>query len=432
MTKRLWDKGGNADAAMLRYTSRDDWKLDQRLLAYDLVATRAHVEGLFRIGILSADERSAMTNALDELVQQNDAGQLVLTEADEDGHTAIEALLVNKLGDVGKKVHTGRSRNDQVLVALRLYERDALDDLDKLCLDAASTLLELAQNEAMTPLPGYTHLQRAVPSSIGLWAGGFADALLDAVIPLRAARVLVDRSPLGAAAGYGVNLPLDREGVAKELGFADVAWNPLGSQTSRGIVEATILSAAWHVMATIRRLAWDLSLFTTSEFGFVKLPEAFTTGSSIMPQKRNPDVVELMRAACSVVQGALVEVQTIVALPSGYHRDLQLTKSPLLRGLDETLATLRLVPRLIGGLQFNREKMLAAITPECFATDRAVELTASGMPFRDAYRRVAEELQTLEQGDSAKSLSARVSPGGTGDLRLDRIAARLQQLSASR
>lgn len=435
MTKRLWDKGGNADAAMLRYTSRDDWKLDQRLLAYDLVATRAHVEGLFRIGILSADERSVMTNALDELVQQNDAGQLVLTEADEDGHTAIEALLVNKLGDVGKKVHTGRSRNDQVLVALRLYERDALDDLDKLCLDAASTLLELAQNEAMTPLPGYTHLQRAVPSSIGLWAGGFADAMLDAVIPLRAARTLVDRSPLGAAAGYGVNLPLDREGVAKELGFADVAWNPLGSQTSRGLVEATILSAAWHVMATIRRLAWDLSLFTTSEFGFVKLPEAFTTGSSIMPQKRNPDVVELMRAACSVVQGALVEVQTIVALPSGYHRDLQLTKSPLLRGLDETLATLRLVPRLIGGLQFNREKMLAAITPECFATDRAVELTASGMPFRDAYRQVAEELQqsqNKEKGDAAKSLSARVSPGGTGDLRLDRIEARLQHLSASR
>ncbi len=432
MTKRLWDKGGSADAAMLRYTSRDDWKLDQRLLAYDLLATRAHVEGLERIGILSADERFAMTNAIDELVRQNDAGKLVLTEADEDGHTAIESALVDKLGDVGKKVHTGRSRNDQVLVALRLYERDAVDELDELCLRAAQTLLDLAQREAMTPLPGYTHLQRAVPSSVGLWAGGFADAFIDAVIPLRAARTLVDRSPLGAAAGYGVNLPLDREGVARDLGFADVAWNPLGSQTSRGIVEATILAAAWHLMAVIRRLAWDLSLFTTSEFGFVKLPEAFTTGSSIMPQKRNPDVVELMRAACSVVQGALVEIQSIVALPSGYHRDLQLTKSPLLRALDETLATVRLVPRLIGGMQFNRERMLAAITPECFATDRAVELTASGMPFRDAYRRVAEELERLEQGDAKKSLAERVSPGGTGDLRLDRIAARLESLTASR
>jgi argininosuccinate lyase len=432
VTTRLWDKGGAPDAAMLRYTSRDDWKLDQRLLAYDLVATRAHVEGLFRIGILSADERSAMTNALGELVQLNDAGELVLTEADEDGHTAIEAALVAKLGDVGKKVHTGRSRNDQVLVALRLYERDALDDLDELCLEAASALLELAAGEAKTPLPGYTHLQRAVPSSVGLWAAGFADSLLDAVIPVRAARTLVDRSPLGAAAGYGVNLALDREGVARDLGFADVAWNPLGSQTSRGIVEATILAAAWHVMATIRRLAWDLSLFTTSEFGFVKLPDAFTTGSSIMPQKRNPDVVELMRAACAVVQGALVEVQTIVALPSGYHRDLQLTKSPLLRGIDETLATVRLVPRLIAGLRFDRERMLAAISPECFATDRAVELTASGVPFRDAYRRVAEELEQLQQGDAARSLEARVSPGAPGDLRLDRIEARLKALSASR
>jgi len=428
VTKRLWDKGGTADAAMLRYTSRDDWKLDQRLLAYDLVATRAHVEGLFRIGILSADERSAMTNAIDELVQQNDTGKLVLTEADEDGHTAIEAALVAKLGDIGKKVHTGRSRNDQVLVAVRLYERDALDDLDELCLDAARALLDLAKQEALTPLPGYTHLQRAVPSSVGLWAGSFAEGLLDALIPLRAARELVNRSPLGAAAGYGVNLPLDREGVAQELGFADVAWNPLGSQTSRGIVEATILSAAWHVMATARRLAWDLSLFTTSEFGFVKLPEAFTTGSSIMPQKRNPDVVELMRAACSVVQGALVEVQTIVALPSGYHRDLQLTKSPLLRGIDETLSTMRLVPRLIGGLQWNRERMLSAITPECFATDRAVALTASGVPFRDAYRRVAEELATLESGDAKNSLADRTSPGAPGDLRLEEIEARLQVL----
>lgn len=431
MTKRLWDKGGAADAAMLRYTSRDDWKLDQRLLAYDLVATRAHVEGLFRIGILSADERSSMTNAIDELVQQNDAGKLVLTEADEDGHTAIESALVAKLGDVGKKVHTGRSRNDQVLVAVRLYERDALDELDELCLDAAGSLLDLAKQEATTPLPGYTHLQRAVPSSLGLWAGSFAEGLLDALIPLRAARELVNRSPLGAAAGYGVNLPLDREGVARALGFADVAWNPLGSQTSRGIVEATILSAAWHVMATVRRLAWDLSLFTTSEFGFVKLPDAFTTGSSIMPQKRNPDVVELMRAACSVVQGALVEVQTIVALPSGYHRDLQLTKSPLLRGIDETLSTMRLVPRLIGGLQWNRERMHSAITPECFATDRAVELTSSGIPFRDAYRRVAEELATLESGDAKKSLAERVSPGAPGDLRLDQIAARLKSLTSS-
>ncbi len=432
MSGRLWDKGGATDAAMLRYTSRDDWKLDQRLLAYDLVATRAHVRGLHRIGVLTAEELDVMERALAELVSRNEAGELVLTEADEDGHTAIESALVAALGDTGKKVHTGRSRNDQVLVAMRLYERDAMEELEALVHAAATALVALARREETTPMPGYTHLQRAVPSSVGLWAGSFAEGLLDAATIVRAARALVDRSPLGAAAGYGVNLPLDREGVARELGFSDVAWNPLGSQTSRGIVEATLLAAAFQVMAIVRRLAWDLSLFTTSEFGFVRLPDAFTTGSSIMPQKRNPDVVELMRAACAIVQGALVEVQTLVALPSGYHRDLQLTKSPVLRGLDEALATIRLLPRLVEGLRFDRERMLAAITPECFATDRAVELAASGVPFREAYRRVADEIKEMSQGDAQASLTARVSPGAPGDLRLDRLEARLASLNASR
>jgi argininosuccinate lyase len=429
MSGRLWDKGGATDAAMLRYTSRDDWQLDQRLLAYDLLATRAHVRGLRRIGVIAEDELRAMEQALAELEQRNQAGALQLTEAHEDGHTLIEAELVALLGDVGKKVHTGRSRNDQVLVAMRLYERDALADLTAYTLAAARSLLALARREERTPMPGYTHLQRAVPSSVGLWAGAFAEGLLDAADTVRAARALVDRSPLGAAAGYGVNLPLDREGVARELGFSGVAYNPLASQTSRGIVEAQVLSAAWQTLAVVRRLAWDLSLFTTSEFGFVRLPEAFTTGSSIMPQKRNPDVVELMRAACSVVQGALVEVQTLVALPSGYHRDLQLTKGPVLRGLDEALATTRLLPRLIEGLVFDHQRMRAAITPECFATDRAVELAAEGVPFREAYRKVAQEIATLGQGDADASLKARVSPGAPGDLRLDLLEARLLGLA---
>jgi len=433
VSAKLWDKGGATDGEMLRYTSRDDWKLDQRLLAYDLRATLAHVRGLFRIGVLSADEIAAMEGALAMLVQKNEAGQLILAEADEDGHSAIEAALVALLGDVGKKVHTGRSRNDQVLVAMRLYERDALTDLGSFTLEATRALAALARKEEQTPLPGYTHLQRAVPSSIGLWAGSFAENLLDAEGIVRATRALVNRSPLGAAAGYGVNLPLDREGVARELGFADVAWNPLASQTSRGLLEAQILSAAWQVSAVIRRLAWDLSLFTTSEFGFVRLPDAFTTGSSIMPQKRNPDVVELMRASCSVIQGALAEVQTIVALPSGYHRDLQLTKSPVMRGLDEALSTARLVPRLISGLRFDHQRMLAAITPECFATDRAVELATSGVPFREAYRRVADEIKDLSQGDAQASLKARVSPGAPGAFDLDKLDARIADaLNASR
>ncbi|WP_437946028.1 argininosuccinate lyase [Sorangium sp. So ce296] len=427
MSVRLWDKGGATDAQMLRYTSRDDWQLDQRLLAYDLRATIAHVRGLARIGVLSEAERDALVRELEALTAQNEAGELRLTEDDEDGHSAIEAALVARIGDAGKKVHTGRSRNDQVLVAMRLYERDALDELAEHATAGARALLDLARREADTPMPGYTHLQRAVPSSVGYWAASFVEGLADAVDVVRATRTLVDRCPLGGAAGFGVNLSLDRVGVARELGFAGVALNPLASQTSRGIIEAQILAAAWQVVAVSRRLAWDLSLFAMSELAFIRLPEAFTTGSSIMPQKRNPDVVELMRAACSVVQGALAEVQSLVALPSGYHRDLQLTKGPTMRGLDEALATSRLLPRLVEGLAFDRERMARAITPECFATDRAVELAVQGVPFREAYRKVAAEIAALPAGDAAASLRARVSLGAPGNLALDDLARRLER-----
>jgi argininosuccinate lyase len=423
----LWDKGGLSDAEMMRYTARDDWRLDQRLLAYDLRATRAHVRALGRIEVLDTEEVAAMEKVLDDLEERLAAGRFVLTARDEDGHSAIEAALIEALGDTGKKVHTGRSRNDQVLVALRLYERDALDAIDEAVLGAARALLDVAEAHASTPMPGYTHLQRAVPSSIGLWLSAIAEGLADAREMLRAVRRLVNRSPLGGAAGYGVNLPLDRQGAADELGFEAVADNPMASQASRGIVEVQLLTAAWQVMAVIRRFAWDLSLFTTSEFGFVKLDEGLTTGSSIMPNKRNPDIVELMRAACSVVQGALSEIMGSLSLPSGYHRDAQLTKAPLLRGIDETLATTRMVPRLVAGLSFDTERMRAAITPECFATDRAVELTAGGTPFREAYKRVAAEIDGLEAGDPEASLNARTSPGGPGALALDALRARLDK-----
>lgn len=425
MAGTLWDKGGVSDAEMMRYTARDDHKLDQRILAFDIRATAAHVRGLGRIGVLSGEEVEQLTSALAVLAAEEETGRFVLTERDEDGHTAIEMRLQERLGDIGKKVHTGRSRNDQVLVAMRLYERDALGRLGAFAADGASALLDLAEREALTPMPGYTHLQRAVPSSLGFWAASIAEGLCDALVSIVAARKLVDRSPLGGAAGFGVNLPLDRAGVARELAFAEVAINPMASQSSRGIVEAQVLSACWHATAIVRRFAWDVSLFTTSELAFVKLDDALTTGSSIMPQKRNPDVIELMRAACAVVQGALIEVQTIVALPSGYHRDLQLTKAPVLRGLDEALATVRLVPRVLAGMTFDRERMAAAITPECFATDRAVELAAQGVPFREAYKKVAAEIASLSRGDALASLKARASYGSPGDLALDDLRARL-------
>jgi len=431
MAGTLWDKGGVSDAEMMRYTARDDFRLDQRLLPFDIAATAAHVRGLGRVGVLDASEAVRLTDALESLAEDVRAGRFVLTERDEDGHTAIEMRLQERLGDLGKKVHAGRSRNDQVLVAMRLYEKDALLSIGDACAAAADALLALAAREEATPMPGYTHLQRAVPSSLGYWAAAIAEGLTDAMESIASARRLVDRSPLGGAAGFGVNLPLDRSGVADDLGFAGVAVNPLASQSSRGIVEAMVLSACWSASAIVRRFAWDLSLFTMSELGFVKLDDALTTGSSIMPQKRNPDVIELMRGACSVVQGALSEVQSIVALPSGYHRDLQLTKGPTMRAIDETLATVRLVPRVLAGMTFHRDRMVAAVTPECFATDRAVELTASGMPFRDAYKKVAAEIAELSQGDASASLRARTSYGSPGRLALEDIAARLGSLRAA-
>jgi len=425
MSGRLWDKGGASDAEMMRYTARDDWQLDQRLLGYDLRATLAHARGLGRIGVLDETELEAMEGAIEELLRRYEAGELLLSEADEDGHSAIETALIETLGEAGKKVHTGRSRNDQVLVALRLYERDALDDMASAARSGAAELLDLAEREARTPMPGYTHLQRAVPSSVGLWAAAIAEGLADAIDSISAARKLVDRCPLGTAAGFGVNLPLDRDGVARELGFAALQINPMAAQAARGIVEVQVLTAAWQLMATIRRFAWDLSLFCSSEFAFVSLDEALTTGSSIMPNKRNPDVVELMRAACGVVQGAIAELFGMLSLPSGYQRDLQLTKAPLLRAIDETLATSRMLPRVIAGMSLDRNRMRAAITPECYATDRAVELAVAGMPFRQAYQKVASEIAQLGSGDPDASIAARTSPGSCADLRLDEIRKRL-------
>ncbi len=427
---RLWDKGGEVDAAMLRFTARDDWSLDRMLLPFDIRASRAHVRGLGRIGALTGDDADALGVALDALEAEALAGSFAPSPDDEDGHTAIETALVARLGDLGKRVHLGRSRNDQVLVALRLYEKDALALIAGRAIAGGRALVALGEGTMLVPMPGYTHLQRAVPSSLGLWATSFADGLCDAATAALDASALCDRSPLGAAAGYGVNLPLDREGVARELGFADVAWNPLASQSSRGLIEVQVLSAAWLASAVVRRLAWDLSLFATAEFGFATLDADLCTGSSIMPNKRNPDVVELLRGSSAIVQGAMVEVMSVASLPSGYHRDLQLTKAPLLRGLEEVKAALALVPRVVAGTTFDVERLAAAIDAGSYATDRAVELTRSGLPFRDAYRQVAADLAGGLPGDPVKSLRDRTSPGAPGDPRVEQLTARLDALAA--
>jgi argininosuccinate lyase len=432
MTQYLWKPGayGDVDETITQFLAGEDVVLDRELFPFDIEATVAHVRGLARIGILGETESNRLVELLQELLQEFEAGQFALDERYEDGHSAIEIYLTDKAGEAGAKVHTGRSRNDQVAVATRLYLKSCLRRLVELNGQVALACLEKAEQHANLPMPGYTHLQRAVPSSVGLWMAAFAEAFSDNLALASSALAALDCSPLGTAAGYGVNLALDRDGVAAELGFSRLQINPMYAQNSRGKFELLALEAAGHAMQDLRRLAWDLSLYTTSEFGFVILPAAYTTGSSIMPNKANPDVVELLRGRAATVEAAKVEIQSVLSLPSGYQRDLQLTKAPLIRGMAASLQALAIVPAMVTGLAFRERTMREAISVEMFATDLALEKAARGVPFRKAYLEAKREVAAVEAPDVAASLAQRVSPGGCGNLLLDSLWQRLEQLIA--
>jgi argininosuccinate lyase len=429
MKNYLWQTAGGTPVSesIMEFLAGEDVLLDRELFPFDIQATTAHVRGLARIGILDEAESGRLVRLLEELRGDFEAGRFVLDERFEDGHSAIEAFLTERAGDSGARVHTGRSRNDQVAVATRLYLKDRLQRLARLNGRIALACLETAERHADLPMPGYTHLQRAVPSSVGLWMAAFGEAFTDNVMIAAYTRETVDCSPLGTAAGYGVNLPLDRDGVAAELGFGRLQFNPMYAQNSRGKFELMALQAALHAMLDLRRLAWDLSLFTTSEFNFVVLPREYTTGSSIMPNKVNPDVVELLRGRAATVEAAGAEIQSVLSLPSGYQRDLQLTKAPLIRGFAVALQALALVPALVQGMQFREERMREAISPDMFATDLALEQAARGVPFRTAYHDVKQKPDAAQGMDPAVSLARRVSPGGCANLMLDRIRQRLER-----
>jgi argininosuccinate lyase len=427
----LWDKGqGAPDAQIQAFCAGEDVVVDRHLFGFDLDATAAHARGLSRIGVLTAEDVRLVEGALVALGEDFRSGAFVLDARFEDGHSAIESELVRRVGDVGRRVHAGRSRNDQVQIALRLYARDRASRLARAALDVAEAALARAIADEMTPMVGYTHLQRAVPSTIGLWLGAFAEGFCEDAEHALLVRGWLDRSPLGTAAGFGVNLPLDREGVAKDLGLSRVQLNPMNVQNARGKVELAVLGAAKSAMLDLRRLAWDLSLFTMEELGFVKLPSAFTTGSSIMPNKRNPDVIELLRASPSRLFAAEVEIASCLSLPSGYHRDLQSTKAPFISAVEHTLLALSLVPRLVREMTLDATRMRGAIDGPTHATDLAVELVAGGMPFRDAYQKVARELHTLDARTPEASVRARVSPGACADARLGELGARVARVRA--
>jgi argininosuccinate lyase len=429
MADLLWQKDGvRVDARIMQFLAGDDVLLDRQFLLHDITASKAHVQGLGRIGVLDADEVAAIVRELDALAADFASGGFVLDERHEDGHSAIEARLVERLGDTGRKVHTGRSRNDQVLVATRLWLKERLAELAGLCLDVAGVCLERAGREAL-PMPGYTHLQRAVVSSTRMWFAGFAEGFLDNALRAMDTRAWLDANPLGTAAGYGVNLPLDRDYTTRALGFARMQVSPVYAQLSRGKFELGALDALGSALLDLRRLAWDLSLFTTAEFGFVELPDEYTTGSSIMPNKRNPDVIEMLRASYAPVAAARVEIEQLLSLPSGYQRDLQLGKGSLVHGFTHGLRALHLLPDLLARFAWKAPVMQAAIEPSMHATDVAIEQAAAGVPFRTAYREAARAGSDTGSGRTPQSsLAARVSPGGDAAPGLEMLHERLNAL----
>src|SRR6202050_4001842 len=391
---RLWDKGAPLDARVLAYTAGDDYLLDERLVRYDVQASLAHARMLHDQKLLSAADLAAITTGLNELAQSHARGEWRIELADEDGQTALETRLTQKIGEAGARIHLGRSRNDQVLTALRLYLRDATRELAAAARRVAAALDEFGARESRTVLPGYTHMQQAMPSSVPLWAGGFAAEIRDDAEGLAAVLRRSERNPLGSAPAHAPpGLPIDRDATAAALGFASVHQPVTAVQLSRGKAEAQLLFEITLLLQDLGRFAADVLLFATQEFGFVTVPDAFTTGSSIMPQKRNPDVFELIRGRSATAQACLLEALSVCAkLPSGYQRDLQLIKFPLFRGIDLATATLAIVPHAIAALRFNRAAI--RLDPAIHAAEEANRLVVTaGIPFREAYQRVAAKLK---------------------------------------
>jgi argininosuccinate lyase len=391
---RLWDKGAPLDDRVLRYTAGEDYALDERLVRYDVRASIAHAEMLNAQDLLSDADLQSIRSGLTAVAAEHERGEWHIELADEDGQTALEKRLTERIGAAGGRVHLGRSRNDQVLTAIRLYLQDTIDDLSAAALKVAEALDRLAAREDQTALPGYTHMQQAMPSSVQLWAGGFAAEIRDDAEALRQVYRRASKSPLGSAAGYGTpGLPIDREATSSKLGFA-VAQHPVTAvQLSRGKAESQLLFELALLMQDLGRFAADVLLFYTQEFAFLELPEAFTTGSSIMPQKRNPDVFELIRGRSATSLACLTEALAVCTkLPSGYQRDLQLLKVPLFRGIDVAAQTLDILPPAIDAMKFRPERI--ELDPAIHAAEEANRLVvAEGIPFREAYRRIGAKLQ---------------------------------------
>ena len=421
---KLWDKGFNTDKKIDLFTVGNDRELDLELAKYDVIASRAHANMLGKIGILNEKEVNELVGELDHIGQLISRGEFIIEEGFEDMHSKIEFLLTKKLGDTGKKIHTARSRNDQVLVAMQLYLKDALTEMKIQIKELFHVLIDLAEKHKENLLPGYTHLQIAMPSSFGLWFSAYAESLVDDVYLINAAYKIADQNPLGSAAGYGSSFPIDRTYTTKEMDFASLKFNVVAAQMGRGKVEKATAFGMAAVAATLSKLAMDICLYMSQNFDFISFPDELTTGSSIMPHKKNPDVFELIRAKCNKIQAIPNQLSLITNnLPSGYHRDLQLVKEIILPGIQEMKACLEMMHFSLKEINVNTAILKDSKYDYLFSVDTLNELVQSGLPFRDAYKKMGQE---IEAGTfKPKKDIVHTHEGSLGNLCLEQIKAKM-------
>lgn len=396
--QKIWQKtttstNSNITETVEKFTVGNDYLLDQKILPYDIQASKAHAQMLHKIGVISAEELKKLESGLGEILSLWEKDDFEISRADEDCHTAIEKYLTEKFGTIGGKIHTGRSRNDQILTAMRLLQKRSLDNFDKQIQSLIQTFEKKMSKIRKIKMPGYTHMQRAMPSSIGMWLGSFQSAFEDNLILLKATQEIIDQNPLGSAAGFGENtFGLDRDFTSGKMGFAKTQENPMYCAYSRGKFEKIILNNLGTFVLDFGKIANDLLLFTTKEFAFFKLPDEFLTGSSIMPQKKNYDILELVRAKTSLFFGFQSQIQEIIKnLPSGYNRDFQLIKEPFLKALQTFEECLEMLNLVVQNLEANEENLETACSQELYATDEAYKLVKGGMSFREAYREIGKK-----------------------------------------
>ncbi len=423
---KLWDKGINPDEKTDRFTVGNDRELDLILAKYDVEASTAHARMLGKIGLLSEEETADLVTALNEIAKSIDRGEFIIEDNFEDMHSKIEFLLTEKLGDTGKKIHTARSRNDQVLVAIQLYLKDEIDNLRNQAKDLFEVLMEQADKNRAVLLPGYTHFQIAMPSSFGLWFSAYAESLIDDIYLLNAAERVTDQNPLGSAAGYGSSFPIDREYTTELLGFETLKYNVVAAQMGRGKVEKTLAFAMSGMAATISKLAMDVCLYVSQNFNFLSFPEEITTGSSIMPHKKNPDVFELIRAKSNKIQSVPAQIALVINnLPSGYHRDLQLIKEIMLPAIQELKSCLEMTTSALGSAEVNTNILEDGKYDYLFSVERLNQLVMEGIPFRDAYKKVGKEIK--EQTYRPVKDISHTHEGSIGNLCLDRIRLKMEK-----